>query len=116
MKRKYLFNLFILLISLSFIFSCQYFGDPFVGAKGVVRDKDGKPLAGVNLLLESNNRISREDKTKEDGKYDIGMIGAKPEETKLTFSKEGYKPYILNFEKLGDIEIDVTLESEQIEQ
>ena len=60
--------------------------------------------------MESGNRVSREDKTKEDGIYDIGMIGAKPEETKLTFSKDGYKSFILHFEKEGDKEIDITLE------
>ena len=44
------------------------------------------------------------------------MLGAIPEETKLTFSKDGYKPFILNFEKEGIKEINITLEEEQTEK
>lgn len=63
--------------------------DPVVNPTGTVRDPAGVPLEHVRVTLETQGRsASRE--TSKDGTFDVGIVGADPRKTQISFEKPGY--------------------------
>jgi hypothetical protein len=65
--------------------------DPYVKVTGVVRESSGAPLAGVNVTLETADREPRSDTTASDGTFHVGMIGADPRLTYISFERDGFQ-------------------------
>lgn len=66
--------------------------DPYVKVDGVVRQASGGPLGDVSVVLRTTGREPRLVKTGNDGAFDVGIVGADPRETYISFRKDGYQP------------------------
>jgi hypothetical protein len=66
--------------------------DPTVRVTGVVRGVDGKPLADVTVTVQAERRGPHVSTTAPDGSFAVGVVGAKPERTKVSFQRAGYQP------------------------
>lgn len=85
--------------------------DPYVKVDGVVRQASGAPLGDVSVVLRTTGREPHVVKTGSDGAFDVGIVGAEPRATYISFSKDGYQPVE---EVVGDQErrtMAVTLQS-----
>lgn len=69
--------------------------DPVIKPAGTVRDRQGTPLAGVTVTLESEGRQPRSVATANDGSFRISMVGADAARSHLTFHKDGFQNKVL---------------------
>jgi hypothetical protein len=92
-------------------------GDPVTRAKGTVRDAAGTPLAGVTVVLESNDRgdfAKEEDQTTgADGTFSFINITAPATKARLVFEKQGYEKLEKEIRVNKDNSVDVTLQASQ---
>lgn len=65
--------------------------DPYVKVDGVVRQPSGSPLGDVSVVLRTTGREPRMVKTGSDGAFDVGIVGADPRATFISFSRHGYR-------------------------
>jgi hypothetical protein len=65
--------------------------DPVVDVSGTVADHNGAPLEGVQVTLTTANRAPDSVKTAKNGSFVVGLVGADPKKTRVSFSKQGYK-------------------------
>ena len=65
--------------------------DPYVKVTGVVRDSSGAPLAKVTVTLETADREPRSATTGSDGTFHVGLVGADPRLTHISFQREGFQ-------------------------
>lgn len=112
LSKFFVLTIFIVVIT----FSCKSFGDPLIRVKGTVRDNQGKLLEGVTTTLENkkNGEIRKVDLdkiTKADGNFEFTVIGAVPDNLRLTFKKEGFKVVEREIIPSGETIVDVVLES-----
>ena len=101
-----------------FSISCQFFGDPLIPIKGVVKNSQGSPIEGVTVQLMENwsgefRRAASEQITKSDGAFNFTMIGATPERLWIDCQKEGFKAVRkeLNAEEKKEGKVEVVLET-----
>ena len=70
-------------------------GEAATLADGVVVDSNGKPVGGVEVVMESEIaggfRKESEQKTSEDGKFNFVSITGAARVIRLRFTKEGYQ-------------------------
>lgn len=83
-----------------------------VGAKSTVKDFTGNPIEDVTVIIEKNGSKPRKKVTEKDGSFDVSLIDAEADKTKISFAKTGYKTVEKGFESEGRKEFDVTLEPE----
>lgn len=90
-------NVSILILVILFAISCLVsISEAGVrgNVRGVVKDSQGNPIAGVKITIQSNRVANEiyEITTDEDGRF--SYVGLKPYTYKITFTKEGYQTYI----------------------
>jgi hypothetical protein len=83
--------------------------DPYVKVTGTVREPSGAPLAGVLVTLATAGRESRWDTTGGDGRFHVGLVGADPRLTSITFDHVGYQHIQRMVGEEEQQAIDVTL-------
>jgi hypothetical protein len=93
------------LIAFAFLLAC----DPVIRVKGIVHDQNGTPLDEVTVTLNVEGRPSYTASTAKDGSFHIGMVGAKPERTNLTFQKRGYRTIQERVRSARTSGLDITL-------
>jgi hypothetical protein len=84
--------------------------DPYVKVSGFVRHPSGAPLAEVTVVLRTGGREPHQAKTGDDGAFDVGIVGADPRATYISFVRDGFQPVE---EVVGDEErrvMEVTLQ------
>lgn len=84
--------------------------DPYVKVSGFVRQPSGAPLAEVTVVLRTTGREPHQAKTGNDGAFDVGIVGADPRATYISFARDGFQPVE---EVVGDEErrtMEVTLQ------
>jgi len=86
--------------------------DPTIRVEGTVHDRQGNPLEGVTVTLQSEGRGPHKTATAKDGSFGIGIVGADPRQTRLSFEKEGYKTVDLPLGGNDRASLQVTLERE----
>jgi hypothetical protein len=64
--------------------------DQNVSVTGAVRDPGGRALEDVVVTLETSGRAPDVAHTDKDGTFNVGIVGADPRKTHLSFRKEGY--------------------------
>jgi hypothetical protein len=64
--------------------------DQNVSVTGAVRDPGGRALEDVVVTLETPGRTPDVAHTAKDGSFNVGIVGADPRRTHLSFRKEGY--------------------------
>ena len=62
-----------------------------VTVSGVVRDPSGAPLEDVDVTLQTPGREPDRAKTINDGSYNVGIVGADPKQTRISFQKQGFR-------------------------
>jgi hypothetical protein len=62
-----------------------------VTVTGVVRDPSGRPLQGVAVTLETPGREPDRATTIADGTFNVGIVGAEPRQTRISFHKDGFQ-------------------------
>lgn len=70
-----------------------------VTVSGVVRDPSGAPLEDVDVTLQTPGREPDRTKTINDGSYNVGIVGADPKQTRISFQKLGFREQA---QQLGD--------------
>ncbi len=97
----------LLLFAMCLLVAC----DGYTRAFGSVRSKDGKPIEGATVILETGGRKA-ETKSQPDGSFSTGMTHAPLKvDLSLTVSKEGYKSFRKEFKASdSDPKFDVVLE------
>lgn len=65
--------------------------DPYVTVTGVVREPSGAPLPDVVVTLQTVGREPDRATTSDDGSFNVGIVGADPQRTRISFQKEGFK-------------------------
>jgi len=65
-------------------------------ARGKVVDENGRPLAEVKVLLEFQGGITRKHETQSNKKGEYIQVGLSPGVYKLTFTKDGYQPFVVD--------------------
>ena len=115
---KKLVLLTALLIFSVFLTSCQFFGDPLLPIKGIVKNFQGNPIEGVSIqLMENRNgefrRTASEQITKSDGAFNFTIIGSMPERLWIDCQKEGFKSERkeLNVEEKKESRVEIVLEA-----
>lgn len=84
--------------------------DPYVKVSGVVRQPSGAPLAEVTVVLRTAGREPHRAQTGNDGAFEVGIVGADPRATYISFARDGFQPVE---EVVGDEErraMEVTLQ------
>jgi carboxypeptidase family protein len=73
--------------------SCQRSSsaDSSVNVDGTVHDRSGVPLADVVVTLSAPEREPDSVMTAADGSFSVGLTGAVPQRTHISFHKSGYK-------------------------
>lgn len=65
--------------------------DPYVTVTGVVREPSGAPLPDVVVTLQTAGREPDRATTADSGSFNVGIVGADPQRTYISFQKEGFK-------------------------
>jgi hypothetical protein len=65
--------------------------DPYVTVTGVVREPSGAPLPEVVVTLQTNGREPDRSTTGVDGSFNVGIVGADPRRTHISFRKDGFR-------------------------
>ena len=84
--------------------------DPSLRVEGTVHDRQGSPLEGVTVILQSEGRGPHNTVTAKDGSFSVGIVGADPREARLVFQKDGYKTLEMPLGKEYANKMNVTLE------
>jgi hypothetical protein len=69
-------------------------------------------VENVTVILQARGRGPHRTFTAKDGSFGLGIVGAKPENTTVTFEKSGYKSVQRPLGKEREAALDVTLEVE----
>lgn len=83
--------------------------DPSVTVKGIVREGSGGPLEDVTVTLRTDGREPDVDKTNSDGKFNVGIVGADPQKTSVSFTKAGFQETVQIVGQEERRTMDVTL-------
>lgn len=83
--------------------------DSYVTVTGVVQDKSGAPLQGVAVELETAGRMPHRTETASNGSFHIGMVGADPRSTSVSFRKQGFQDVRRNVGDKPRPTVNVTL-------
>ncbi|HET7540499.1 MAG TPA: carboxypeptidase-like regulatory domain-containing protein [Polyangiaceae bacterium] len=83
--------------------------DPYVTVTGVVQDESGAPIQGVIVELETAGRTPHRTETTSNGSFHVGMVGADPRSTSVSFRKEGFQDVRRNVGKKPRPNINVIL-------
>lgn len=94
----------ILIAALSFA-AC----DLNVTVTGVVRDPSGRPIQDVDVTLQTPGREPDRTKTIVDGTFNVGIVGADPRQTTISFHKDGFQDVARELGEEARPTIDVTL-------
>lgn len=113
MPRTLLFLKSALVILLLSFTAC----DPVTRANGVVRSREGKPIENVKIVMEGapengGFRKESEQVTKADGSFNFVTITEPSVQTRLTFSKEGYKSFQKDITPNRENNLEIVLEGE----
>ena len=65
-----------------------------VTVSGVVRDASGAPLEDVAVTLQTAGREPDRAKTIGDGSFNVGIVGADPHQTQISFHKDGFQDLV----------------------
>ena len=82
-----------------------------VTVTGVVRDPSGRPIQHVAVTLETPGREPDRATTTADGAFNVGIVGADPRQTRISFHKDGFKDVARELGEDARPTIDVTLSS-----
>jgi hypothetical protein len=99
-------------VILSIVLAATIACDPSIRVEGTVHDRQGTPLEGVTVILQSEERGPHNTVTAKDGSFGIGIVGAEPRQTKLLFQKDGYKSLEMPLGNEYASKMNVTLEPE----
>ena len=83
--------------------------DPVLRVKGVVHDEHGRPLDQVIVTLHTEGRPPRQAITAKDGSFSVGIVGAEPRDSKVSFGKDGFKTVEQPLGSRRELELDITL-------
>jgi hypothetical protein len=83
--------------------------DPVVDVSGTVHNQAGVPLEGVVVTLTMPKRVPDTVKTAKDGSFVVGLIGADPLKTRISFQKDGYKKLEQPVGKEERVTVEITL-------
>jgi hypothetical protein len=64
-----------------------------VTVSGVVRDSSGAPLQDVAVTLQTVGREPDKARTGSDGSFNVGIVGADPRQTRISFQKDGFRDF-----------------------
>lgn len=106
-----------LVVAAAISVSCKSFGDPVIKIRGVVRDSRGNPLESATTRLEREKdgeirKVDLDQITKSDGSFEFSVVGALPENTRVSVKKEGFKTFGKRLEQAGKQDLNIILESE----
>ena len=62
-----------------------------VTVTGVVKDPSGSAIQDVAVELETAGRAPHRAKTASNGSFHVGIVGADPRSTNISFRKDGYQ-------------------------
>ena len=80
-----------------------------VTVTGVVRDPSGRPIQDVEVTLQTTGREPDKARTIADGTFNVGIVGADPRATRISFHKEGFQDVARELGEQARPTIDVTL-------
>lgn len=117
MLRKQRITLILTVFLLSMQMSCIPFGDAWVKFSGHVKDKDGKPIKGVQLKILFDGELkgkNSETQSNEEGEYSFFEDSCPCEfEFLVIAAKDGYKIYTkkMTGKEANDLKtLDITME------
>jgi hypothetical protein len=59
---------------------------------GYLGRPSGAPLAEVTVVLRTTGREPHQARTGNDGSFDVGIVGADPRATYISFARDGFQP------------------------
>ena len=65
--------------------------DTYVTVTGVVRDASGSPIQDVAVELQTAGREPHRATAAGNGSFSVGIVGADPRSTSISFRKDGYQ-------------------------
>jgi hypothetical protein len=80
-----------------------------VTVTGIVRDPTGAPLQDVAVTLLTPGRQPDKARTTSDGTFNVGIVGADPRQTKISFHKDGFQDLARELGEDARPAIEVTL-------
>jgi hypothetical protein len=80
-----------------------------VTVTGVVRDPSGAPLQDVAVTLQTPGREPDRTTTTSDGTFNVGIVGADPRKTKVSFHKDGFQDVARDLGEEARPAMEVTL-------
>jgi hypothetical protein len=80
-----------------------------VTASGVVRDPSGAPLKNVAVTLQAPGREPDRSTTVSDGSFTVGIVGADPRQTRISFHKDGFRDVVRELGEEARPTMEVTL-------
>ena len=80
-----------------------------VTVSGVVRDASGTPLEDVAVTLQTAGREPDRTKTTSDGSFNVGIVGADPKQTRISFHKDGFQDLAKGLDGEARPTMEVTL-------
>jgi hypothetical protein len=80
-----------------------------VTVSGVVRDTSGAPLEDVAVTLQTAGREPDRTKTLGDGSFNVGIVGADPRQTQISFHKDGFQDLAKGLDGEARPTMEVTL-------
>jgi hypothetical protein len=84
--------------------------DRVLKVAGKVHDNNGTPLENVTVILQAAGRAPHKTLTTKDGSFTVGIVGADPDDTKLSFQLQGYETLEKGLGGQHSTVLDVTLE------
>jgi hypothetical protein len=80
-----------------------------VTVTGVVRDPSGRPIQDVAVTLQTPGREPHRARTIVDGTFNVGIVGADPRQTRISFHKDGFNDVARELGEEARPAMDVTL-------
>jgi hypothetical protein len=80
-----------------------------VTVTGIVRDPSGRPIQDVAVTLQTPGREPDRARTVVDGTFNVGIVGADPRQTRISFHKDGFQDVARELGEEARPTIDVTL-------
>jgi hypothetical protein len=80
-----------------------------VTVTGVVRDPSGVPLQDVAVTLQTPGREPDRARTTSDGTFNVGIVGADPRKTRVSFHKDGFQDVARDLGEEARPTMEVTL-------
>lgn len=80
-----------------------------VTVSGIVRDASGAPIEDVAVTLQTVGRQPDRTKTASDGTFNVGIVGADPRQTRISFHKDGFQEFAQGLDGEARPTMEVTL-------